>query len=370
MVGNISARDATSGDNDALVALSVACPMEGDIGLAVDRAPDFFALNRLEGDQWRVGVVDGPDGCPIGCIAIAERTVHINGEPTPAMYVSDLKVHPAHRGQGVAESLIEWARTASIEISGEEILTFFTVLAGNRAMERHMAGPRGLSHVRRVATIRTHSVSLLWRRRRLRAGLSVQPAESSDLEEMADLWMRLAPAHQFSQIYSASSLMSWIEAAPELDLSNYLVARSADGRLAGFMGLWDQSSFKRLRVTGYSRRLAAVRAGFNSLAPVVGAPRLPPPGGALQNLTAIHICVPPAEPKVLRTLVIDAYNRWRRRGYSFLNLGLDVTNPLSGGLSGLFAQGTDIWLCVASLSGRIGAVDLEDRIVHHEIALV
>ena len=56
----------TPADNDALVELSVACPMEGDIGLAVDRAPDFFALNRLEGDAWRVGVVDGPDGRPVG----------------------------------------------------------------------------------------------------------------------------------------------------------------------------------------------------------------------------------------------------------------------------------------------------------------
>ena len=77
------AREATPDDNQPLVELSVACPMEGDIGLAVDRAPDFFALNRLEGPTWRVGVVDGPDGRPVGCIAVAARDVYLNGGARP-----------------------------------------------------------------------------------------------------------------------------------------------------------------------------------------------------------------------------------------------------------------------------------------------
>ena len=47
-------RDATTVDNDALVALAEACPMRGDITMCVDRAPDFFSLVRLEGERWRV----------------------------------------------------------------------------------------------------------------------------------------------------------------------------------------------------------------------------------------------------------------------------------------------------------------------------
>src|SRR5262249_27737366 len=39
-----SVREATASDNASLVALTSACPMDGDIGLCVDRAPDFFAL--------------------------------------------------------------------------------------------------------------------------------------------------------------------------------------------------------------------------------------------------------------------------------------------------------------------------------------
>lgn len=366
-----SARDATPEDNDALVALSVACPMEGDIGLAVDRDPDFFALNRLEGQSWWVGVVDGPGGTPVGCIAVAERLVHRNGEPTTAMYVSDLKVHPAHRGTGVADSLTSWAQHLCLDRHGPDVLTFLTVLAGNEAMVRRMSGPRGLPRLRTVATFRSHTIPLLWSHRRPDASVTVVAGTTEDVDEMAALWTRVAPGRQLSAVYDASTLGAWIDASPDLDLAQYRLARRPNGALAGFAGFWDQSSFKRLRVTSYSPKLTAVRGGYNVLAPLAGGTRLPPPGGALHNLTALHICVVGDEPAVLRALVVDAYNAHRHRGFSFLNVGLDAADPLAPALKGLLAQTLDIWICVAALAGREPAPDLFDgRPFWHEIALV
>ena len=366
----LAPRDATPADNDALVALSVACPMEGDIGLCVDRAPDFFALNRLEGDAWRVGVVDGPEGRPVGCIAVAERTVHLDGRATPAMYVSDLKVHPDHRGAGVADALTGWARDACVEAQGPDAVVYLTVLGGNRAMQRRMPGPRGLPRVATVATLRTHTVSLLWRRRPPEAGVTVTRATAGDLDEMAALWAAVAPRRQYSGVYDADSLGAWIEAAPDLHPSSYLLARTASGRLAGFVGIWDQSAFKRLRVTGYSAKLAAVRAGYNALAPLVGGARLPPAGAPLRNLTAVHVCVGPEEPAVLRGLLVLASNAHRGQGHSFLNVGLDAADPLAAALRGLHAQTTDIWFCTASLADRPRRREPGGLPVHHEIALV
>lgn len=361
-------REATPADNDALVALSVACPMEGDIGLAVDRAPDFFALNRVEGPAWQVGVANGAGGQPVGCIAIAERTVYVNGEPRPAMYISDFKVHPDHRGGGAADALILWARDTCVAAHGPGVLAFLTVLAGNQAMVRRMAGPRGLPVITKVATFRSHTIPLLRRRPVRHSPVTVTTAGAGDLAEMAQLWARLAPARQFATVHDAASLGAWIAAAPGLSVADYRVARRPDGSLAGFAGAWDQSGFKRLRVTGYSRRLGAVRAAFNAVAPLAGATKLPAPGGALRNLTAVHVCVPPDDPAVLRALVLDAYNASRGKGYSFLNVGLDVTDPLATGLRGLLAQPTDVWVCVATLGWPAPALD--GRPSHHELALV
>ena len=66
-------RDATGADNAALIALAAACPMVGDLTMRIDRAPDFFALARLEGERWRVGVAES-DGEVIGCVTASERT--------------------------------------------------------------------------------------------------------------------------------------------------------------------------------------------------------------------------------------------------------------------------------------------------------
>lgn len=363
-------RPATTDDNAALLALSSACPMEGDVGLCVDRSPDFFALNRLEGEDFEVGVVDGPAGSPVGCIALAERRAYLHGAPTATMYVGDLKVLPAHRGTGAADALSEWARDRCRARGGDDVPTLVTILAGNRSMQRRLAGVRGLPHLHRFATIRSYSVSLLWRRRASGPDVRVTRAGGADVEEMAALWRTVAPQRQFTPVHDAASLAAWVGAAPGLDLSSYLLARRPDGRLAGFLALWDQESFKQLRVTSYSRRLAAFRTGFNALAPLVGATRLPPPGGRLRTLTAVHVCVPSDSPDVLRALLVTGYNELRGRGYSFFTVGLDVKDPLTAACRGLLAQPTDVWACEATLTGERTGAPLDDRPLHHEIALV
>ncbi|HEY9425744.1 MAG TPA: hypothetical protein VIR34_01220 [Gemmatimonadaceae bacterium] len=362
-------REATSCDNDALVALASACPMRGAVSLCVDRAPDFFALNRLEGDRWRVGVAVTGAGDLVGCVAVATRTAYIGGVPARVAYVSDLKVHPAHRNGSVADALSAYACGASRELGGDDVPISLTILAGNRAMERRIDGPRGMPVLRRVATIRAHAVSLLWRRAIPDASVTVAPATEHDLEEMAAHWARVAPGRQLASWYDAESLAAWIHAAPALDIGDYLLARRRDGRLAGFLGMWDQAEFKQLRVTAYSARLATFRAGFNVVAPLIGAAALPAVGAPLRHFTAVHVCVAPDEPHVLRSLLLHAYAAARGRGYSFFTIGLDVRDPLTAALRGLLAQPTDIHAYVTAPSGRYRGPDFGESSFHHEIAL-
>ena len=361
------ARHATPEDNDALLALTEQCPMEGDIGLCVGRRPDFFALNRLEGDRWWVGVVDAGDRTAVGCVAVAERMVYLHGRPTRSMYVSDLKVHPDYRGSGAADMLSVYAREL---VGNDGVPTFLTILAGNKSREKRLSGPRGLPQVHRFATLRSHSVSLLWRRRIPSYDGDVSRGQPGDLEEMADVWQRVAPQRQFAPVLDAQSLTRWIDAAPALDLSSYLLARDRSGRIVGFLAFWDQESFKQMRVTSYSRKLAGVRTLLNAGAPIVGATPLPPAGGSLRYVTAVHVCVPGDRPDVLRALLLHAYGELRGTGYSFLTIGLDVRDPLTKALSGLLAQPTDIWACAATSDGGFTGTGLTDRPVHHEIALV
>lgn len=363
--------DATPADDAALRELASACEMRGDVGLRVDREPDFFALNRLEGERWQVGVVRGLAADSVaGCVAVSERRVYLNGTPRQTVYIGDLKVHPAHRGSPAADVLQRYARDACARIGGPDVPGLITILAGNAPMERRADGPRGLPVMRRFATIRSHAIPFVGRRLNDVAALQVQRARADDLEEMAALWLRVAPQRQLAPVHDAASLGAWIAAAPGLGLESYWVARHRGGRIAGFIAAWDQSAFKQMRVTSYSRRLRLVRAAFNLAASLSGATPLPRAGGELRCLTAFNCCVPGDEPGVLRALLLEVYAAKRGQGYSCINIGLDIRDPLTTALRGLLAQPTDIHAYITTPGGPYAGPALDTRPLHYETALV
>lgn len=367
--GALVVRDAARSDSAALVALSAACPMAGDMTLCMDRAPDFFALARLEGARWRVGVAEEA-GRVIGCVTVSERLAYLDGRPTATTYVGDLKVHPASRGGPAADALEEYARDGCRSFAGDDAPVLVTVLAGNRTMERRTSGPRGLPALTRFATVHVHAVPLLWPRSNDVVGLRVERARERDLEEMAALWSRLAPTRQLAPVLDAERWRAWIDDAPGLAIEDYLVARRPDGRIAGFLALWDQRVFKQLRVLAYTPRLAAVRRLVNVIAPLAGTPRLPAPGAALSSLAALHLCAPADEPGVLRALLLHGYAMHRGTGHLFITIGLDRRDPLSAALRGLLAQPTAVHAYVTTPAGRWRGAPLDGRPLHFETALV
>lgn len=364
-------RLAIDEDNTALIELTAACPMEGDLALRIDRAPDFFALNRLEGDRWRVGVVDGPDGHPVGCVATAERRVWLHGRPATVIYAGDLKVHPEFRDTRTADSLERFVCDTARATAGDSTPILLTVLAGNGAMERRAEGPRGLPRLHRFATLHSFAIPLLWRRPGPDdSDLRIGRATSGDLEEMADLWAAVAWRRQFAPVLDAGALSRWIDAAPGLALDDYLLARDRRGALLGFVGMWDQRGMKTLRVLRYSSTLSMLRRVVSAVAPFVGATAPPEIGEPLHHASAVHLCVPPERVDVLRALVVAAYNRWRGSGCVFMNVALDSRDPLIGALRGLLATPTAIHAYATMPRGSWSGPPLDDRPLHFETALV
>jgi hypothetical protein len=366
----VSVREARATDNAALLELAAACPMEGEIALGIAREPEFFALNRLEGSRWRVGVAD-MDARVVGCVMAAERESYLHGIARHTLYAGDLKVHPEVRGVGVADALTEWTVSALADLGGTETPTLVTILGGNRAMERRTGGRGGAGAFARFATIRAFSIPLLWpRSARTRAGMHVSPATWSDIDEMAALWQGVAPGRQFAPVFDAGGLHAWISSAPGLDIGDYRVARRRDGRIAGFMAWWDQAAFKQSRVLRYSPRLAVVRAVLNGVAGITRGARLPNVGEPLRYRTAVHVCVPSGRPDVLRALVRASCVELRAQRYAFATIGLDVRDPLCLGVAGLAAQPTDVNAYVVTPGGAYGGSSLADRPLHYELSLV
>jgi S-adenosylmethionine-diacylglycerol 3-amino-3-carboxypropyl transferase len=361
-------RPARVVDDDALVGLAARCPMRGDVGLCVERAPSFFELARLEGGRWRVGVADAPEGV-VGCITVAEREAYLGGRPARTFYVGDLKVAPERRDGRVADELCAWGARTLLEWGGPQAPVVLTILSGNRAMERRVPGLRGLPQLTPLRTLRVHALPFLRRLPRAEGGLTLRPAQEADLEAMAELWKRTARARDLAPVFDAAALHEWIARAPGLSLCDYLLAWRRDGRLAGFVGLWDQHGFKQLRVVAFSRRMALFRRAHNALAALAGATPLPAEGSLMRSLAAVHVCVPADSPQVLRALLLRALAERRAQGYAFLSLGLDRRDPLSAAVRGLLAQPTDVGVYVSSPAGRYAGPPFDGRPLHFETAL-
>jgi GNAT superfamily N-acetyltransferase len=366
---SVQVREAVNEDDAALRAIAASCPMEGDITLRITRDPDFFQLNQLEGSQWRLGVAE-VDGRVVGCVMGAERSAYLHGVEQRTLYAGDLKVLPAMRGTGVADALIRWVMAALLDMGGPDSPILLTVLAGNRAMERRTSGRTATPGVARFATIRAFSLPLLFPRAFEKTGGRVSKATSRDIEEMMELWRRVAPTRQLAPVLTATTFERWLASAPGLDISSYRLARDASGRLTGFMAWWDQVTFKQSRVLRYSPRLRVARALLNGAAAVTRGTPLPEAGELLRYCTAYNVCVPGEAPEVLRALVRSSYAELRDAGYAFATIGLDVRDPLCAALNGLFAQPTDVNAFIYTTSGDYAGPSLADRPLHYEIALV
>jgi hypothetical protein len=155
-----------------------------------------------------------------------------------------------------------------------------------------------------------------------------------------------------------------------LEISDFRLARDRAGRLLGYLGWWDQSSFKQLRVMRYSPRLSIVRTLINGVARLTGSVRCPDVGAPLRYCTAVHACVSPERPEVLRELVRSSYGDLRDARYVAATIGLDMRDPLRGALGGLLSQPTDSHAYVCTAIGDYAGPSLADRPLHYEIALV
>jgi hypothetical protein len=368
MSPDAAVRTASPADNAGLLALTRACPMEGDIGLCVDRSPDFFRLLALGNAGFRVGLIDGPNGIPVGCAAVAERHAWLNGRPARLAYACDLKVHPQARGTAAAPQLVRWVAETSRDIVGDTGLVVLTTLFGNRAVERLFRGGHGLPQVDHFATLQAFAVPV-FRRRTRASSLRVQVATAADHPELHALWKEHAPARQFAPLAPVGLELGTPPDGDGFTAPRHFLARNAVGRVVGFLGVWDERAVKQLRVTGYSLRLGIARALINVLAPLIRAERLPGRGAALGSGTVVDFCVPSDAPDVVQALLLEANRAAVGSGLGFLTVGLDRRDPLGAAVRGLHGQPTDIAACVSAPSGRYRGPPLNRRLLHYEPAL-
>jgi nitrite reductase/ring-hydroxylating ferredoxin subunit len=364
--GKRRARWATSADNQALIDLVRACPMKGSVEMYFDRAPDFFALCRLQGAGAKVAVVDDKvQGRIAAAGAIADfPEVYVDGQVRQAAYACDLRVHPDLRGGLLVKRIYDFMSAYSAGVGWD--LGFTAIMKGNDAMAAVLEGKGDVVTYRHMATMRNFTVQFLLRKRPP-GGIAVRPATEVDIPAMLGLWNRLQAGKQFAPVWTEERMRTLLADSQGLQIGDYWLAFRGD-RLAGLMLAWRQEGFKRMIVLGFSPEMQRMRRWYNPLARVLGLAPIPGVGQAMPYFYATHLCAETAED--LRALLVHVYNRHKNPKTLFFSTMLDTRDPLLPALDGFMTQHVDIELYLMDPQGKFANLAASAKPCYFDPAIV
>jgi ribosomal protein S18 acetylase RimI-like enzyme len=362
-------REARDSDAPRLRALLRLVTERSGVRWSIEPGEDPFVTLRAETDGWSAAVAEDAEGRIIGFVSVAIRSASIAGSERRSCYVTNLKVLRERRGRGVGDALCRHAIDLCRRSAGDDAPILLLMRVDNEQMRKRVSGPRGLPKLAELARIELHSIPARHSAHiPVPGGLQVSTATRDDLGEMAAFSDAVSRQRQFSPRFDATGLSRWIESASGLDVSDFMVARR-DGRIVGWIGWWDESAVRVVRIAGFTR-LGAVRQAVQvTRAWLAGAPRPVGIDARIGCLRAVHARVPADRPDVLRSLITETA-RIRASDCSWLQVALDTRDPLAAALTGLRARQECFEARVTSPVGQYEPTAADDRPLCVDAALI
>jgi hypothetical protein len=340
-MAGLTVRPAGANDHAALEALFRATAMGSQVRIAVQRDPDYFAGAVVQAAEPCVWASFEPSGRAVGLLSAGKRRVWL-GEEQEIRYLCDLRIHSdwqrstlLSRGYRLLKREVfatgEWAQTLVLEDNVRAI----ELLTSRRA---------GLPEYRPAGIYRTwllprQSVSA-------EQGITVRPAESKDLAEMQWLYDEAMQRRSFGEMLQLSGFGEgrW----HGLSLEDFLVAER-EGRLIGMLGLWDQSSFQRLCIAGYSQAISVLRPIWNGWATLSNNVPLPSPGSIVPMRKVTAVACEDDDPAILRALLAEAL---AGRDGRLTLVGMSAADPLVAAMDGLHGRRDRGWHYLVGWEGE------------------
>jgi len=359
---------ATPADEPEIRRLLRDNPMDGAIRVSLEREPNAFLAAAVEGTPHHTIVARDPQtGAVVGMGSRSVWNAFVNGEPRRLGYLSQLRVDRAFRGR---RRLLAAGYALLRDLRGADEAPFdvTSIIADNQNAVRLLgAGVPGLPRYRELAPFVTLILSTP-HPRRPPPGVRIERASQTRMPEIADCLARNRQRYQAAPFFSADDLLS-PERSRGLTPESFHIAL-VDGRIAGCLAVWDQTSFKQVVVRGYSPRLNRWRPWINRLAPLLHTPRLPAPGSPLPHAYISHLAVDGDDDTLFQALIESACAASRAAGYAYLVLGLAARHPWLAWLRRRFnAREYPSLLYTVHWDDDDGST-LDDRLPHVEAALL
>ncbi|HOG76256.1 MAG TPA: GNAT family N-acetyltransferase [Candidatus Marinimicrobia bacterium] len=315
-------RQANLADNQSLLALSRSAPMESRLSVNVDRAPDYFLLANLQGDDARVFVAE-QDGVIVGAIGCCLREVLLAGQPTRIGYIGGIKVAAAAR-KGLTSfrlmnAVANYLRAVPVEMA------IVITMTDNEAMAPILAGRVGMPPFHPINRFVINYIFPLFRPQ-VTGGYQIRSFRESDLDHLTRLFTDFFRNYSLTFEWTPKRLSALLN-QPNFSSENILIA-TKDGRPVAALTWWDQSSFKRTIVEKYDGWLKTL-AGLSKPLKI-----FPQAGEPLNELQIRHIVYEKEHTSAARDLIRYLFNE-KKRKYRLFRIGFQQNSPLAALLSGL-----------------------------------
>ncbi|MFA7564018.1 MAG: GNAT family N-acetyltransferase [Candidatus Neomarinimicrobiota bacterium] len=315
-------RLATNEDNQSLLALARESPMESHLVINVDRAPDYFLLANLQGDDARVFVAE-QDGVIVGAIGCCLREVLLAGQPTRIGYIGGIKVAAAAR-KGLTSfrlmnAVANYLRAVPIQMA------IVITMTDNEAMAPILAGRVGMPPFHPINRFVINYIFPLFRPQ-LTGDYQIRSFRESDLDHLARLFTVFFQGYSLTFEWTPKRLSALLN-QPNFSSENILIA-TKNGRPVAALTWWDQASFKRTIIEQYG-------GGLKTLSGILKPLKiLPRAGEPLNELHIRYIVYEEEHTSAARDLIRYLINE-KKRKYRLFRIGFQQNSPLAALLSGL-----------------------------------
>jgi hypothetical protein len=317
-------RLATPADNAALLALAGTLALPGVVRIGVDRAPDFFALDRMVGGTPHAMVVEA-DGRVVGFVDVCGIEARVGDLTVPAAQMSLAGMDRAYRAKGLFQPMLQ---DLEERLRAQDFRLAWGVTNAHNARAREFVAiwPHGCFVGEPI------DLHVLlgdpWPRRAPRA--AIRAATDDDLPRIDALVHAHRAAYDVAPVLPGGS----VAGLAGLRASDFLVACAGDRRIVACLALWDQHEWRRTPVVGYGAVMRVLRGFASGAFKLGGRAPLPEVGDSFRFC---HVAFPAAEPgaeRVFADLLHAAAHALRERGLHFLALGLPKSDPLTPAVAG------------------------------------
>lgn len=318
---NLQTRQATADDVSTLSSFLKCLVVPTRVPVTVSRGDDCFALGRLRGGEYLWLLAEDETGIQ-GALELAWMALTSSLGPLLTAYVAFAGVAPQHRRQGLLRSL-----AAQIEPLGRSRgARIGAFLYSNN--NQPAAG--AISNIeQRAINAAPISIAIFPAARVLRPSRDYryEPALPGDLPAANELLRRRRARATLAPAENLANLLARLSIQPQ----SCWVARTPGGEVAAFLGYWDQHKVRPITLQSLPFPETCVKVLANSLAPILGRPRLPGNGKPLRLVFAL---APAATNAVaLGGLVRQVLIHLAEQGYQGMLLAMPQNDPLWANLN-------------------------------------